>query len=387
MGFIDADAHGTETGRQTWSYFDPKEREYAPPESGPWYFEGTVHAVEQARDARSGTEAQAQLQPLSPEQKAQQVTQQFNAGFYPPGCRDLSNVPARLAHMDQLGVDVQCVYSTFWLIDPVRNAMREAAMARSYNRWCAEGTKASNGRLRWFIKVPGRTMERAMEEIEFGAKNGAVGVEFTGYKYNIAPGDPYWYPIYQKCQDLGLMIGFHIGASWDDYFPFPKDTHYRTLSRVPGAFASLVAWDVPKKYPNLKFAFTEAGASWLPFMLELLFRGQRDAALRHWGQDWRKMGADYMADEGHNLFAACYMDDDPTFIASIAGSDCLMLGTDYTHFDVGSDPDGLRITAARTDISKDLKLKVLDLNARRCHNIPASFRPAEKAAQLALAAR
>ena len=165
MGFIDADVHGLETGRRTWEYFDPNERHYGPPPTGPWVMENfvldpvfprqqlTLPVSEQAPDIKANLE-------------------RMNS-FYPEGARDLSNVPARLGHMDELGVDVQVCYSTFWLIDPVEDPVREAAMARSYNRWAAEGTKASNGRIRWMLKVPYRMQQRAFEELEFGAKNGA----------------------------------------------------------------------------------------------------------------------------------------------------------------------------------------------------------------------
>jgi predicted TIM-barrel fold metal-dependent hydrolase len=373
MGFVDADAHGIETGRRTWEYFDPNEREYAPPSEGPWFFEGSIQRFGTFDDLRPDR---------PPESEAARASLNFGQSFYPPGTRDLSDVPARLRHMDELGADVQVCYSTFWLIDPVQDPVREAAMARSYNRWAAEGTAPSNGRIRWMIKAPGRMMERAMEELEFGAKHGAVGVELTGYKYDISPGSPYWWPLYAKAQDLGLTIGFHIGASAQDYKPFPKDTFYRTLSRVPGAFASLVAWDVPKKFPNLNFSFAEAGSTWVPTVLQSLFRGKSDATLRVFG-DWRSLAKEYMEETG-NMFVTCYLDDDINYVAQVAGRDCLMMGTDYTHLDIGSDPDGLRMTAGRSEVDRELRVKILDITPRKCHGIPMDLRPADQEALAAL---
>ncbi len=374
MGFIDADAHGIETGRLTWQYFDPSEREYAPPAEGPWFFEGAVHRLGVFDDIRPDR---------NPASEVLRTTHEFGQDFYPPGTRDLSDIPARLRHMDELGADAQICYSTFWLIDPVQDPVREAAMARSYNRWAAEGTAPSKGRIRWMIKAPARMMDRALEELEFGAKHGAAGVELTGYKYNISSGSPYWWPLYEKAQDLGLAIGFHIGASSQDYAPFPKDTFYRTLSRVPGAFASLLAWDVPRKFPRLNFAFAEAGSTWVPTVLQSLFRGKSDATLRVFG-DWRTMAKEYM-DETDNMFATCYLDDDINYVAQVAGGDRLMMGTDYTHLDIGSDPDGLRITARRSDVDRELRVKMLDVTPRKCHGIPLDLRPADREALAALA--
>lgn len=377
MGFIDADCHGIETGTHTWEHFDPKEQEYAPPKEGPWMFEGGVHEKGLSAEQRKRREAELIARGLG-------VTVEFNNKFYPPGCFDLSNVEARMKHMDQLGCDVQIVFSNFWLIDPVQDPVREAAMARSWNRWAAEGTAPSKGRIKWMIKVPGRVMNRAFEELEFGAKHGAAGIELSGYKYNIAPGHPYWYPLYERAQDLNLCVAFHIGASQQDYAPNPKDTFYRTQARVPGAMASMLAYDVPKKFPKLRTAYIEAGTQWLPQVCSTMFRGKSDASQRAMGNDWRKMAKEYLA-ETDNMWAAAYMDDDIQHNADVAGWDRMMLGTDYTHLDIGSDPDGLRITARRKDLPHELKVKMLDINPRRCYGIPSDFRPADTAAREALA--
>lgn len=381
MGFIDADSHGIETERRTWDYFDPKERHYAPPAQGPWFFDGRMNSTFSIKELDAGM-----IMMADDASEVQKKTLNFNRSFYPEGCRDLSNLSRRLKHMDEMGVDVQVCYSTFWLIDPVEDPVREAAMARSYNRWAAEGTKESKGRIRWMIKVPYRVPQRAFEELEFGAKNGACGVELTGYKYNIASGHPYWHPLYERAQDLGLAIGIHIGGAANDYLPNPQDTHYRTLSRVPGAFASLVAHEVPKKFPRLTFVFAESGSSWAPAFLQLLFRGKSDASLRFKDNDWRRLGKEYLA-ETNNIYFDAYMDDDINYVASVVGNDRLVMGTDYTHFDIGSDPDGLRITARRTDLSRELKHKMLDANARKAYGIPMDFKPSEatKAAELAMA--
>ena len=49
-------------------------------------------------------------------------------------------------------------------------------MYRSYNRWMAEGTADSGGRLRWAALAPVRRMDRAFEDLEFAKENGAVSV-------------------------------------------------------------------------------------------------------------------------------------------------------------------------------------------------------------------
>ena len=59
--------------------------------------------------------------------------------------------------MDEFGVDVQVLFPTWWLLYPVSSPAAEAAMYRSYNRWIAEGTADSGGRLQWAALAAGPT--------------------------------------------------------------------------------------------------------------------------------------------------------------------------------------------------------------------------------------
>ena len=376
MGYVDADAHGIETETRTWQYFDPAERHYGPPAEGLWRFENFSWDPNMPSEDRE----------IVQKTKLYEHERAFNRVFYPVGTRNLSNVPARLKHMDEMMVDAQVCFSNFWLVDPVTDVTREAALIRSWNRWAAEGTKPSAGRLKWLAHVPWRTESRAIEELAFAAKNGAVGIELTGYKYDIASGNPYWWPLYERAQDLNLTIAFHIGGAAKDYAPFPEDTFYRTLSRVMAAFNSLLVFDVPKKFPKLKFAFVEAGSSWVSWAAQSRWRSEGGRGSVRTTDDWRARCRDYLA-ETDNLYISCFMDDDINGMADLVGEDRLMLGTDYTHLDFGSDPDALRIMSQRKDISPARLTKLLDVNPRKCYGIPQSFRPTDRLIKPGVAVR
>src|SRR5207245_1998481 len=90
---------------------------------------------------------------------------------FPAGSVNLSDPSARIRYMDELGVDVQILFPTFWLSEEVTNVVREAAMARSYNRWLAEATAESGGRLGWAVYTPVRAVDRALQELEFGKEH------------------------------------------------------------------------------------------------------------------------------------------------------------------------------------------------------------------------
>src|SRR5436190_540225 len=115
MGYIDSDSHVIECER-TWDFFDTDEEQFMPiVDDGLWRVEDIIKPW-------PGALAEEWMR------------------VFPPGSVDLSDPSARVQYMDELGIDVQVLFPTFWLPTQVTNPVREAAMARSYNRWLAEAT-------------------------------------------------------------------------------------------------------------------------------------------------------------------------------------------------------------------------------------------------------
>jgi predicted TIM-barrel fold metal-dependent hydrolase len=52
-----------------------------------------------------------------------------------------------------------------------------------------------------------------------------------------------------------------------------------------------------------------------------------------------------------------------------AGEDCLVIGTDYGHTDISSDVDAINIFKARTDLTTEVKRKILSDNARALYGL------------------
>lgn len=348
MGYVDADAHVFEVP-ETWTFFDPSEREYAPPVEGlPWQVEDfTITSISAPRDGDYGQ-------------------------VYPEGTQDLRDIPARLGQMDRMDVDVQVCFSTFWLMHDLRDPMREAAMHRSWNRWMAERTAESGGRLRWFCQVPFRDPVRAEQELRFAKDHGAVGVETVGVRYDLPLGHPFFWPAYELLHELDMTLAVHVGGSNRVYNRYPQSFYYNHILPVPGAFHHLIAMDVPRRFPRLRVAFCEAGGSWVPHALSEKFRTNDRASARVW-DDWRPRARQYLAEA--NLYVSCLLDDDMGYLVDYIGENRLMIGSDYSHIDAGTDPDALRLAAKRTDLAPDVLAKVLDGNARRCYGIEPSFRP------------
>ena len=90
--------------------------------------------------------------------------------------REMENVPARLRHMDELGIDIQVLYPTIFIEQIADKPEWEIAICRGYNRWLAEIFKQGQARLRWICVLPLLEMGAALEELQFCHEHGAVGV-------------------------------------------------------------------------------------------------------------------------------------------------------------------------------------------------------------------
>lgn len=344
MGFFDADTHIDECD-DTWSYLPedhawlaPRTIEFTPdqiPSYLPagyhrlWYIDGRLAPRRHRSDERTGTTVET---------------------------RELTDVRARLAHMDALGVDVQVIYPTLFLHEPSRREDLLALYHRSYNRWLADRCAETGGRLRWVAMVPYASPQAALEEIEFAAENGAAGI----YKLGIECGgrnaaDPMFDGAYRAAASRGLALCLHQGTAWT---PVNKFLSPYTQSRsgeapVYEAFAALARKRLDGGLPEgLRVGFIEAGAGWVPHALSALgvASDQPLATL--------------------DFYVTCEtFENVPQIIAALGEDEHLMIGTDYTHGDRSSVMAAHPMLAARDDLDQKSALRITSDNARRFYNV------------------
>jgi uncharacterized protein len=349
LGFVDSDSHVRET-EKAWDYLDPSERHFRPKHVGDQWLVGDV--------IHTG--------PFEPDK-----TPEGYHELFPRGSGDLTDQGARLKRMDELGVDVHVLFSTWWLNAEVLDPVQEAAMARSWNRWMAEHTSDGGGRLVWTMQAPARMTQRAREEMEFAKEHGAVGVHMSGLKYGYGLADPINFPIYEIAQDLDLTIAVHLGGSIRKLTRQPHLALLYAVAPVLGAFHSVLKSKLPERYPGLRWAFVEAGASWLPFVVQEIFRTDDFSNYRNF-IDWQGKGIDLLVN--NRMYVTCQIDDDIPYLVDLVGGGNLVHGTDYAHLDLGSDRYGCKIVARKA--GRELGNKIADTNGRELWGIDPSFRPA-----------
>lgn len=82
----------------------------------------------------------------------------------------------------------------------------------------------------------------------------------------------HWDPVWQACQDHDVVLCLHIGTSGTTPHPSPEAPEMLTFSLLQvGSIMSsinLMMSPVCRRYPGLKFVFSEGGIGWLPNALE-----------------------------------------------------------------------------------------------------------------------
>ena len=348
MGAIDADAHVIETPA-TFEHLAEEDRRHLPmvvtqthgntvrnnagePMTDFWVVDGAIHG----KDRNVGLDT-------------------------PREAREMSDVPARLAHMDQLGIDVQVLYPTLFLRPIARNFTSEMALCRAYNRWLADIWRQGDGRLRWVVMPPLLSMHRIREELDFARDNGACGVFMRGLECDLPLADPYFFPLYDAAQDLDLAICIHsANGSIIHHDFYVNDTTFTMFKlTVVGALHSLIEKAVPARFPDLRWGFIEASAQWVPYVII-------DLADR-----FRRQGKPFFdnALAAHNMYVACENTDDLPYVLQHAGEDNLIIGTDYGHHDPSAEINAIQLLRDDARISPEARAKILDANPRLLYGL------------------
>jgi len=380
MGFIDADTHVLEC-EETWDCMEPSDRQYRPvPVEVPAGVGGNPYAkqmylIGETFVRRFPTDGRA-------------------AGFgaeYSAEVSHLADPSVRLRKMDALGIDVQVVISTNFIGAQLEDPFAEAAVMRGWNRWLAERTTGYRDRLPWVLVCPTRDIDRAIQELEFGKKNGAIGVMLKGIDHGYYLSHPRFHRLYERAQDLDLAIVVHQGAARVHVEGLGVTSTKGALagnidytSTVMKAFFAVLDSDLNKRFPRLRWTFVEAGGSWLPFVFHYLTRARAAARADSYVMTRRGPSRvispiDAAAEmEARNMFVTVDADEDIPHLVSLIGERHIMIGTDMCHNDNGSDPLAHTVVMDRTDISPEVARLITDQNARRGFAIPMDFNPTAK---------
>lgn len=210
----------------------------------------------------------------------------------PPG---RSTTAARLAALDEFGLDAAVLFPNFALIWEELLADDLVALTGNLtacNRWQADNVAAGSGRLFPVAHLTLRDADWAVAEIERLGRDGVrlamvAPAPVNGKRLSHPDHDRIWAAF---C-DAGVSPVFHVGnfkgplhPAWYDSDPDPAD---RLLDSVflyvaPAvALADLILNGTLERFPDLRIGVVELTAGWVPQFLLMLDGSSDFYALRH----------------------------------------------------------------------------------------------------------
>lgn len=190
--------------------------------------------------------------------------------------------------LDELGIDLAFLYPTYGLtsIHLTDDELRTAS-ARAFNRYLAEVYAPYRDRLLPVACIPTFTPEEAVAELRYAVGElGLRAVMMGGAipRVSEGPNGPVrwidglghaslhdYTPVWEACIELGVAPTFHsTGAGWGSRTS-PTNYVFNHLGNFAAAgelcARSLLFAGVPKRFPQLRFAFLEGGVAWAANLL------------------------------------------------------------------------------------------------------------------------
>ncbi|MCZ4122352.1 amidohydrolase family protein [Streptomyces sp. H39-S7] len=253
----------------------------------------------------------------------------------------LTDVDARIAAMDAVGVDVQLVSPSpshyhYWADENVARTVGELANTAT----AAHCAKAPT-RLRGLGLVPLQHPKLAVELLDHALAQGMCGVQISSHAPGRELSDPAYAPLWARAEETGALLFLHpFGCTLDERL----DRWY--LSNTVGqptenavALSHLIFSGVLDRHPGLRIIAAHGGG-YLPTHI-----GRSDHA-------WRaRPDARGCADEPSSYLKRLYFDSlvhDPAVLRElvrVAGPDRVLLGSDFP-FDMGTDDPVAALRAA-----------------------------------------
>jgi uncharacterized protein len=297
----------------------------------------------------------------------------------PPGGYDPK---ARLKVMDEEEIDIAILYPTlgiFWE-GSVQDPKLATAYTRAYNRWIADFCRENPKRLYPVAHISLLDPEGAVEETRRAKKDGCVGVYLSpdlAARREMRFDDPAFTRFWETAQELEMPIAFHVVVREQ------QTLHEWTRRRdgspgfiglfghaflgldVMAAFTSMITLGIFEKYPRLKCAVLETGATWIVAWLDRMdYKGPVSESFT----PIKLKPSEY-------FYRQCVVSADPdeTMIAQVVermGADYFVWASDYPHIDASF---GVvkEMQERVAPLPPDAQRKVLGENAVRFYKLTA----------------
>lgn len=275
-----------------------------------------------------------------------------------------------LAFMDSAELEVAVLYPTLGLAyGLIKDREWAAVLARGYNTYLAEEyLKAAPARLKGVALIPLQDVTEAVRELRRAVTQlGMIGAILPAVGLRRALGERDFDPVYEEAERLGVMLAVHGAPAQGLGFDFfERLVEARVLSHLFAQMiqlTSIVSNGVLERFPTLRLAFMEAGAGWVPFMLERLDREHAN----------RKSGLAALPSEElrhAQVFFHAELDERmlPAAVDAL-GADRFFCASDYPHEPPHEFVAAVEEFWKRPDLSDAAKSQILGENAKQLYRI------------------
>ena len=241
--------------------------------------------------------------------------------------QDSTDFVARIAEMDEVGIEVQLVSQGAGLHGNRFEAEEAMDLVRTSNDLIAERIEPYPDRLIGSIVITFKDPERSVSEIDRMAERGFRAVLM--YAQGVMVGRPEIEPIFAKIAERGLPIFLHGGGGIG-----PRDTSLDALedggqavsanAHADGAVSDFVVRTIAAglfdRYPQLQFVIRSGGGG-VPLLLSKLYH-------RHQGPDGEPRYRDILLDH-YLVDTASVRPHTLRFLIDQMGEERVVFGSDY----------------------------------------------------------
>ena len=291
--------------------------------------------------------------------------------------------------MDQTGIECTVVYPTFGLsVGRLVSPEWAIVACRAYNSWLYEKFLNASPRIKGMALIPIQDVEGAVEELhravrELGMLGAMLPSNGEGLRDHL--GSKIYWPIYEEAEKLGCSLAVHVGSlhhfgmdSFSTYYPVHALGHpYGLMVQA----LAMLCHGVFERFPGLRVAFLEGGATWVPFVMDRLDRSYHEGH-QQVGLDGKPLVGPRVGEKASEhfrrhvregrIFVGFDCDDEGLgYSVKRAGREPFLFGSDFPHeiFDAEVCRSEIEELLGREDLTEKDKEAVLGGNASRFYGI------------------
>lgn len=282
--------------------------------------------------------------------------------------------------LDELHVNVGILFPDHLLKLPMLPQPEyAAALARAYNAWLTEEwTCHGDGLLGCLVACPQDPEDTARQIERYREDAGIVGVYLPCAGLEPLWGNQKYRPIFEAAETADLPVLLHAVTVVSPVYPFNNHGYQTELGRhatshtfsIIANLVDMVTMGIMVRYPRLRIGVTEAGVSWMPFLMNRLDKEflERRREVPH----LTERPSHYL----QRVFVATQPIEEPERLGDIVklvelyrGEDRTMFASDWPHHDFDH-PSKLN----QVPFSDEVKRKIFGTNALHFFKIDADGR-------------